>query len=205
MEPDKSPQFWPELASYIQNLPEAAQPRRAMLDVLKNYIAQKLNQQGPLQLHFICTHNSRRSQLAQVWAQTLAAWFHIPLSCYSGGVETTAFNPRGLDALRRCGFHIQGDSHSTNPVYQLAFAPDGDPIRCFSKTFDHPANPVQNFTAVMTCAEADANCPTIPGAEKRIALSYEDPKKHDHTAREASMYDACNRQIAAELFYVLNH
>ena len=49
---------------------------------------------------FICTHNSRRSHIAQVWAQTAASYFNISnVYAYSGGTEATAFNPRAVASV----------------------------------------------------------------------------------------------------------
>jgi arsenate reductase len=56
----------------------------------------------------------------------------------------------------------------------------------------------------MTCSHADENCPMIVGAEKRILMSYEDPKKYDNSSREAAMYAACSLQIACEMYHVFS-
>ena len=71
----------------------------------------------------------------------------------------------------------------------------------FSKLYDDASNPDADFAAVMTCSEADKNCPYIPGAESRIQLLYDDPKEFDGTAEETEKYDERASQIAAELFY----
>jgi arsenate reductase len=153
-------------------------------------------------LNFICTHNSRRSQLCQIWAKTIAAYYGIPANCYSGGVEVTAFNSRAVDSLRRSGFEISSSDDRDNPHYYVAYAEASEPLLAFSKRFDDPVNQATHFAAVMTCDHADENCPFIPGAEQRISLRYEDPKVHDGTALEAVKYDERSQQIASELVYI---
>ena len=133
-----------------------------------------------------------------------AAYFGLhDIAPFSGGTEATAFHPRAVAALKRAGFqidHADGD----NPRYRVAFSDDAPPVQTYSKTFDDAANPRQGFAAIMTCAEADAGCPLVPGAEFRLALTYDDPKEADGTPQEAARYDERVRQIGRELFYALH-
>lgn len=177
--------------------------RKAILQPLIDYLQTKVDQGGVAHLNFICTHNSRRSQLAQVWAQTAAYYFGVPATCYSGGVEVTAFNERAVASLKRSGFRIASKGEG-NPEYQVYYSEDRPPIRAFSKLYDDPENTAPVFAAVMTCSDADENCPFIPGTEVRIPLRYEDPKEFDGTPEEAKRYDERSRQIASELFYVFS-
>lgn len=173
--------------------------RRSELEQL----AKELTTRSLKKLNFICTHNSRRSHLAQVWAGTLAIFFELAqLETYSGGTEATAFNPRAVAALRRQGFLInQLPGH--NPFYTINWSTDGTGLRCFSKRYDHPANPSNDFVAVMTCSEADENCPFIPGASLRFSLTYQDPKEADDTPEEKKRYDDRAHQIGREMCYLM--
>ncbi|MDB2389550.1 protein-tyrosine-phosphatase [Flavobacteriaceae bacterium] len=184
------------------NIPE---DRLAVLKPLIDYIQSKIDQGKEINLNFICTHNSRRSQFSQIWAQTAADYFGIPAKCYSGGVEVTAFNERAVASIKRSGFDVvaQGEGES-NPIYLVSHSKDHDPIKAFSKLFDDPVNKAEQFAAVMTCSHADENCPFIPGTEQRIAVRYEDPKAFDDTPEEASKYDERSMQIASEMFYVFS-
>lgn len=177
--------------------------RKPVLDELADYVRQTIRTNETAHLNFICTHNSRRSQLAQVWAQTIAHHFHIPVRSFSGGVEVTACNHRAVAALERAGFMIEKGA-GDNPVYRAHYADEAPPLLLFSKLFDDPANQASRFAAVMTCADADENCPFIPGAEKRIALRYDDPKSFDDTMQEEAKYDERSQQIAHEMFYVFS-
>ena len=137
--------------------------------------------------------------MAQLWASAAAA--RCDLDCvrtHSGGTEATAFNPRAVAALRRAGFDID-EPAGDNPHYRVVFSPDTPALECFSKRYDHPANPRSGFAAVMTCSAADAACPVISGAALRVSIPWQDPKVADNTADETSAYDARCRQIAVEM------
>ena len=179
--------------------------RLAVLKSLIDYIQSKIDQGKEINLNFICTHNSRRSQFSQIRAQTAADYFGIPAKCYSGGVEVTAFNERAVASIKRSGFDVvaQGEGES-NPIYLVSHSKDHDPIKAFSKLFDDPVNKAEQFAAVMTCSHADENCPFIPGTEQRIAVRYEDPKAFDDSPQEAAKYDERSMQIASEMFYVFS-
>ena len=177
--------------------------RKSFLQELIDYIKSKREKGQPIRLNFICTHNSRRSQLAQIWAQTAADYFEIPAFCYSGGVEVTACNERTIRSLERSGFIISKHGHS-NPIYFILQDKDTRPIIVFSKLYDDVINPHGIFATIMTCSHADENCPFIPGAEARIPVRYEDPKEFDDTDVESTKYDERSQQIASEMFYVFS-
>ena len=179
--------------------------RKQILDILKTYIQTKKNNHQNINLNFICTHNSRRSHLSQIWAQTMANNFKIKnVFCYSGGTEATAMFTVVEETLKKQGFHIDKLSNEKNPVYAIKFSENNNPIICFSKTFDADFNPSSNFAAIMTCSHADENCPFIAGAEQRIPVRYDDPKAFDNTPQQLEKYRERSLQIATELFYVFS-
>lgn len=178
--------------------------RQAILQPVITYIQSKWATQQVPQLHFICTHNSRRSQFAQIWAQALAFYFDVPLQSYSGGVEVTAMNERAVTSLQRAGFQVSSTG-SENPIYTFTVSHHHPGILAFSKLYDHSSNPSNQFAAVMTCSDADENCPFIPGTECRLPVRYHDPKVADGTPNEEPTYDERSLQIAAELWFVLEN
>ena len=184
---------------------DAIEPeRKRRLAALAAFIRERMQNDEPARLTFICTHNSRRSQLAQVWAAVAAAQYGIEqVHTFSGGTEATAFNPRAVAALRRAGFVIE-DPGGDNPRYAVGAAPGMPPLQLFSKTFEHPDNPQEGFAALMTCSEADQACPFVPGADLRLALPYEDPKVADGTPEETERYDERSHQIATEMLYAFS-
>lgn len=196
-----------EIASQIKQFStyEPSKDRRFLLQELIDYIQAKKNGEKPINLNFVCTHNSRRSHLSQIWAQTLASYFGISnIYCYSGGTEATALFPKVVDTLRHTGFNITKLAGEKNPIYAIKYGPDEMPVIGFSKTYDDPFNPVSNFAAIMTCSHADENCPFIPGAEKRIPLTFDDPKAFDGTDLQTEKYRERSLEIAAQLYYVFS-
>ncbi|MCS6823520.1 MAG: protein-tyrosine-phosphatase [Cytophagaceae bacterium] len=178
--------------------------RKKKLEDLAGYIRARIKSKQPVKLIFICTHNSRRSHMSQLWAQAASYYFGISeVHCYSGGTEATAFNPRAVKALRKAGFKITTTDTTKNPVYKVSFA-DDITIEVFSKRYDSPPNPTEDFCAVMTCSQADESCPFVPGAAFRIALPFDDPKAFDNTDKEELMYDQRCQQIATEMLYVFS-
>ena len=106
--------------------------------------------------------------------------------------------------LRRAGFAIEPPRDGGNPVYEVRYEPDMEPLRAFSKVYDAPPNPRSGFAAIMTCSSADTACPIVAGADERIAIPSDDPKEADGTEREAEVYDERCRQIAREMLYVFS-
>lgn len=177
--------------------------RLAKLDPLIRFAKQSLIDHGYIKLHFICTHNSRRSQLAQAWAHACGLYFDLPIQSFSGGAEVTAFHANTIFALQSQGFDISGHE-SQNTRYMLKAGAEDQGILMFSKLIDDTINPTELFAAVMTCDHADKNCPFVLGATQRISLPYQDPKIADGTPSQAAVYAERSLQIAHELIYVFH-
>ena len=181
------------------------QERKETLQILIDFIQSKVDVNEAIRINFICTHNSRRSHLSQVWAQTMAAYFNIDkVNCYSGGTEATALFPMVAETLKNQGFKIFKLSDTSNSVYTIKYAANEQPVIGFSKKLDDDFNPKSAFAAIMTCDSANEACPFVPGAEKRIPLTFEDPKAFDDTPQQANKYNERSVQIATELFYVFS-
>lgn len=206
MMPSKT-QIFPAIEQEIVSLhPEnISAERRIILQPLIDFIQIKVSNQEEVRLNFICTHNSRRSHLSQVWAQTAASYFNLSnVFCYSGGTEATALFPVAAQTLANTGFKVNTLSEGKNPVYSIKYTDNEHPIIGFSKTYDDAFNPQAEFAAILTCSSADNGCPFIAGAEKRIPITFEDPKAFDDTPQQAEKYQERSKQIATELFYVFS-
>ena len=200
--------MYKKLENYIERLnsdfDQVSSLRKEKLREVADYIDSKLTDSKSARLNFICTHNSRRSHLAQIWTAVAANHYGIQqIETYSGGTEATAFNPRAVAALKRAGFRIENPG-GENPKYQVHFSDEDAPLTFFSKTFDDPFNPESEFAAIMTCSDADENCPFVPGAEFRKPITYRDPKESDGTNQETEIYDERCKQIASEMFYMMS-
>lgn len=182
-----------------------SEERKAILQPLTAFIQSKVSKDQEIRINFICTHNSRRSHLSQVWAQTMAYYFNIKnVFCYSGGTEATALFPMVADTLRNSGFEVNTISEGNNPIYSIKYADNAHPIIGFSKRLDDDFNPKSKFAAILTCDSANEACPFVPGAEKRIPITFEDPKAFDNTLQQAEKYHERSLQIATELFFVFS-
>ncbi|MGL2993909.1 low molecular weight phosphatase family protein [Flavobacterium sp. TSSA_36] len=187
------------------NFDTISEERKKILQPLIAFIQSKASTSSTIRLNFICTHNSRRSHLAQVWAQTAAAFYTIPnVFCYSGGTETTALFPKIAATLSNTGFEIQSLSKGSNPIYGIKFGANHHPIIGFSKSYDSEFNPKNDFAAILTCSNADEGCPFVAGAEKRIPILFEDPKAFDNTPLQTEKYHERNLQIATDFMYVFS-
>lgn len=182
-----------------------SEERKTVLQPLADYIQRKVRENQTIRLNFICTHNSRRSHLSQIWAQTVAYHFGITnVFCYSGGTEATAMFPKVAETLSNQGFQIQKLSETENPVYAIKYAENEAAVICFSKEYNNEFNPKNEFGAIMTCNNADEGCPLVIGAETRFPIKYDDPKASDNTPQQTEVYTERSLQIAAEMFYVFS-
>lgn len=187
------------------DIASVTEERKAILQLLIDYIKERKKANLPVRLNFICTHNSRRSHLSQIWAQTMAYHFNIKeVNCYSGGTEATALFPVVVETLKNKGFNINRLSKENNPVYSIKYALNEPAVIGFSKTHNNDFNPKSEFVAIMTCSQADEGCPLVYGCEKRIAITYEDPKVFDSTPQQAKKYNERSLQIATEMYYVFS-
>jgi arsenate reductase len=199
------PALRPYVNEVAHELAFVTSERRAVLDEIAATIAARLNSGNEAQLTFICTHNSRRSHMSQIWAQTAACYYGLDkISSYSGGTEATACNCRTVAAMRRVGFDIQDATTGDNPIYVVRYAENRAPIRAFSKLYNAPPNPSRDFIALMTCSVADKSCPVVDGAIARYAIHYADPRLCDDTPTETTAYNERCREIAREMFYIMS-
>jgi arsenate reductase len=181
------------------------QERKTVMQPLINYLQNKAEANETIRLNFICTHNSRRSHLSQIWAQTMAFHFGIKsVYCYSGGTEATAMFPKVAETLENQGFQIQMLSNNENPVYAVKYAENEAPVICFSKEYSNEFNPKKEFGAIMTCDNADEGCPLVIGAEAKFPIKYDDPKASDNTPEQTKVYAERSLQIATEMFYIFS-
>lgn len=203
--------LYSDIKNYCNNLvkhfDEIPAERKTLLSKIAAYIKQKKENNEPVQLIYVCTHNSRRSHLGQIWAAVAANFYHIDnVKTFSGGTEATAFNINAINTLKKTGFNISAnDVQTSNPIYTVRFGDaEHEFTTCFSKVYNDEANPKSNFAAIMTCSDAEQNCPFIPGVDLRIGTTYNDPKEFDNTPLQDAKYEERSRQIAMECLYVFS-
>jgi protein-tyrosine-phosphatase len=212
-----SPKLYPKLQDYSEHLASnfetIDEERKIKLQEIGDYIIKQKNEQEKsskkIDITVICTHNSRRSHFGQVWLQIAAYYYGVEaIQTFSGGTETTAFNPRAVAALKRTGIKLEKTTvfeSNTNPVYSMSVGKKTPKTLMFSKKYSHKQNPQKDFAAIMVCSDADKNCPLVMGANARFAIPFEDPKVSDETANETQTYDERCKQIGTEFFFVMDY
>lgn len=192
-----------QLTEDADRIPES---RLAILTSLTDQIRNQRKGKEPVRLNFICTHNSRRSQMAQIWAHAAAVAYQVPrLETGSGGTEATAFHPNAVRAMQTLGFRITPAEAGENPDnlrYHVSVGSGTPDLVCYSKCFEDAFPSGTPFVAVMTCSDADQNCPVVPGAQARIPLTYEDPKAFDGSGNEQQEYLRTAVEIGREILHV---
>jgi len=195
----------PAITDAIGEFGAIPEDRKRELEKIALFVRTKLQAGETPQITFICTHNSRRSHMAQIWAQTAAAYYGVTgVKTFSGGVEATACNERTVRALRKAGFSVADSTGGKNPIYLVQYSEKEAPIRAFSKLYQAEGNPHENYLAAMTCDQADVHCPIVQGASLRVGIHYTDPKEADGTDHEAATYGERCRQIAREMFFLMS-
>jgi len=183
--------------------------RKEKLQLISTYISRKFASNETPKLIVVCTHNSRRSHIGQLWLAVAAAYFQLPaVETFSGGTEATAFNTRAVNAIKNIGFQVnvsqEEEAEANNPIYQISWKSDMEPYVTFSKKYDSAPNPKTKFGAIMVCTEADQGCPVIAGSDFRLALPFEDPKAFDDTDLETEKYDERLNDIGREILYAMS-
>jgi len=199
------PALRPYVAEVANELDTVPVERKVVLNRIAADITAQLQAGKAANLTFICTHNSRRSHMSQIWAQTAAYYYGLnQVHAYSGGTQVTACNCRTVTAMRRVGFEIADATTGDNPIYLVRYAEDRPVIRAYSKLYNADGNPTQEFIALMTCSAADQSCPQVKGAIARHAIHYVDPRLCDDTPTETTAYNERCREIAREMFFIMS-
>ncbi|MDB0599956.1 hypothetical protein PL373_02050 [Tenacibaculum maritimum] len=179
--------------------------RKELLFSIAAKIAEEYLDREKINLNFICTHNSRRSQFTQIWAFFAAEYYELEnIHAYSGGTAVTAFHKNTVKALQQSGFNFNIiDFSHQNPKYLISFSKTKKHSLGFSKLFDDANNPYP-YIAITTCNSADENCPFIPDAIDRFHLPYVDPKVSDNTASQTDKYLETSQEIATEIGFLFS-
>lgn len=182
---------------------QISQDRKEHLKNLASAFSEKIQGKEILNLNFICTHNSRRSQIAEIVFRLCAHHFQLDgFQVFSSGTEETALNERVTVALRKHGFQVELVEERENPIYAIFFSDqrEEEPAM-FSKTFEDESIDTP-FSAIMVCGDAEENCPFISTADDRYSLKYLDPKYADETPDEGKVYAEKVVEIGTEIYFL---
>jgi len=105
-----------------------------------------------LNVLFLCTGNSCRSQMAEGWAMKLQG---DAVNAYSAGVDPHGMNARAVKVMNEAGVDISG--HRSKHVDELKDIP-----------FDY---------VITVCDQAHEACPLFPGKVKVLHVGFDDPPR----------------------------
>lgn len=131
-----------------------------------------------LNILFLCTGNSCRSQMAEGWARALKGEV---IEAYSAGIETHGLNPNAVKVMAEAGVDIS--AQRSKNVDTLLGVP-----------FD---------VVVTVCGHAHENCPFFPGPAKVVHVGFDDPPAQARAlaargASEEAQLD-CYRRVRDEI------
>ena len=113
----------------------------------------------PVNILFLCTGNSCRSQMAEGWAK----WYSKQLfEIQSAGIETHGKNPRAIAAMQQAGVDIS---------HQQSTRVTDDMLK-------------QADLVVTVCGHADEHCPVLPPDTRKEHWPLQDPAKAQGTEAE---------------------
>jgi arsenate reductase len=116
-----------------------------------------------LNLMFLCTGNSCRSQMAEGWARALAGQFGANwLAVESAGIEAHGKNPRAIAVMQEAGVDISGQE-STRLSDDMLERAD---------------------LVVTVCGHADEHCPVLPAGTRKLHWPLDDPAKAQGSEEE---------------------
>lgn len=203
--------LFPAIATYCQQLEtqfdQISLDRQQQLLELSACLKQPFQENKTPAIIAICTHNSRRSHLAQLWLAIAVDYYQLPqILTFSGGTEVSALNYNVIETLRKVGLQISSkDSTIKNPIYEVSWNNQMTPYLAFSKQYTNPINPQKDFVAIMVCNHADIHCPLVTGSKAKFTLAYQDPKNYDETDLEVAAYLKTSNLIGCEMLFILNH
>nr|WP_321513810.1 arsenate reductase ArsC [uncultured Pseudodesulfovibrio sp.] len=100
---------------------------------------------------FLCTGNSCRSQMAEGWTRHLKG---DQLNAYSAGVETHGINPYAIRVMAEVGIDISGNT---------------------SKLVSDLPDDIEFDYVITVCGHAHEHCPYFPAKSKVVHVGFDDP------------------------------
>lgn len=131
-----------------------------------------------LNLLFLCTGNSCRSQIAEGWTRHLKSDL---INVYSAGIETHGLNPNAVKVMAEVGVDI---SHQAS-------------------THIDDFRDAQIDVVVTVCDHAHETCPFFPGGCKVIHVGFDDPPRMARELAESGAGEEeqleCYRRVRDEI------
>ena len=124
---------------------------------------------------FLCTGNSCRSQMAEAWAKKY--WQNSSYQFYSAGIEAHGLNPHAVEVMQELGVDMSG--HQSNTINEFS-----------DMVFD---------VVITVCSNADETCPVLELGTRKIHVGFDDPPKLALKARNTKEALDCYRQVRDQI------
>ena len=133
-----------------------------------------------LQVFFLCTGNSCRSQMAD---GIVNHDFSGKITAASAGTEPHGLNPRAIQVMHEIGIDISRNSSDHLSRYQ-------------GQSFDY---------VISLCGDADEQCPAFFGGVKRLHMFFYDPPRATGSDQQVmAVYRRVRDEIRAQLNVFFN-
>lgn len=132
----------------------------------------------PLQVLFLCTNNSARSQLAEALMRHMGGEY---VEVASAGSAPTEVHPDVLAVLRE--WNIDASGLAAKPLQRFV-----------GQTFDY---------IITVCDRVRDHCPTFPGDPKQIHWSMQDPVVVEDPDRRLAAFREVARELQTRIRYLL--
>jgi arsenate reductase len=127
-----------------------------------------------LNILFLCTGNSCRSQMAEGWARHLKGDL---VDVWSAGIETHGLNPLAVKVMAEAGVDISNHrSKHLNEIKDVRFD-----------------------WVITVCDSANERCPVFPGKVKRFHIGFDDPPKLARSAKNEEEALAHYRRVRDQI------
>jgi len=124
-----------------------------------------------MNLLFLCTGNSCRSQMAEGWARALGG---EAIGVRSAGIEAHGQNPRAIEVMREAGVDISQQRSTPLTPDMLDWAD----------------------LVVTVCGHADEQCPVLPAGTRKEHWPLDDPARAEGSeAGVTAVFRACRDDI----------
>lgn len=187
------------VSTFIETLRKASSFLKADRKLLLNKVVEVIKSHDKeAKVVFVCTHNSRRSQAAELLLHLISEHFKRPIITESAGTESTAFHGNMVKAFNSFGVNFLKYDLG-NPLY--IYQEFGQDKYLYSKRLEELD--YQNSILITVCGDAKDNCPLILDGLAHLHLGYTDPKSFDGSDDELTGYQGKILEIGAELYYLV--
>lgn len=197
-----APKLYPELEAYFKTI-DAKQFDKAHINALENLksnISFSSMDYLDYNIIFYCSENSFRSQVSQVFLQTLCfARKHKKVKAFSAGLIANEIDSKLIIYLSKIGYKISKTDKDGKSAYEVRYSDNANPIILYSKTITDPSLPKKEVAAVIVCdVQVETDCSNLKTEFTPLYMAF---PKVIATDSDTKVEEIVNN-IATEMLYV---